>query len=171
MTRSPQRLKEQVREAVSELPIHAARLAVMGVGRALLLTDRVRKDYRDARETGFGPVLGRLRSDAENLTGKVMGRMTSRPATPPTTETETEIVVGKPPRAEPEAAPPRPAPPEPALPVPGYDEASIASIRARLRNLDADEVSALRDYERAHEARADFLRMYENRIAKLKDGG
>jgi hypothetical protein len=165
MTRSPQRLKEQVREAVSELPIHAARLAVMGVGRALLLTDRVRKDYREAREAGLGPVIGRLRNDAENLIGKV----TSRPAEPQAPESE--IVVGKPepvppPRPEPDAAPPEPAA---ELPVPGYDEASIASVRARLRNLDADQVAALRDYERAHEARADFLKMFENRIAKLKN--
>lgn len=160
MTRSPQRLKEQVREAVSELPIHAARLAVMGVGRALLLTDRVRRDYREARQAGFGPVLGRLRDDAENLIGKV----TSRQAEPPATDSE--IVVGKP---EP-VPPPRPEP-DVTLPVPGYDQASIASVRARLRNLDADQVAALRDYERAHEARADFLRMYENRIAKLKNGG
>jgi hypothetical protein len=167
MTRSPQHLKEQVREAVSELPIHAARLAVMGVGRALLLTDRVRKDYREAREAGLGPVLGRLRDDAGSLIGKV----TSRPDEPPAADSE--IVVGKPgpvpsPRPEPDAAPPEP-PAE--LPVPGYDEASIASVRARLRNLDADQVAQLRDYERAHEARADFLRMFENRIAKLKNGG
>lgn len=166
MTRSPQRLKEQVREAVSELPIHAARLAVMGVGRALLLTDRVRKDYREAREAGLGPVLGRLRDDAGNLIGKV----TSRPAE--TRAPDSEIVVGKPepvppPRPEPAAAPPEPAA---ELPVPGYDEASIASVRARLRNLDADQVATLRDYERKHEARADFLRMFENRIAKLKNG-
>jgi hypothetical protein len=164
MTRSPQRLKEQVRGAVSELPIHAARLAVMGVGRALLLTDRVRKDYREAREAGLSPVLGRLRNDAENLIGKV----TSRPDEPPTADSE--IVVGKPepvppPRPEPDAAPPA------ELPVPGYDEASIASVRARLRNLDAHQVAELRDYERAHEARADFLRMFENRITKLKSGG
>src|SRR5256885_9625344 len=148
MTRSPQRLKDQVREAVSELPIHAARLAVMGVGRALLLTDRVRKDYREAREAGLGPVIGRLRNDAGNLIGKV----TSRPAEPPAPESE--IVVGKPeptvppPRPKPAAAPPEPAaapaepaaPPEAAaeLPVPGYDEASIASVRARPPDRDAD---------------------------------
>jgi hypothetical protein len=54
------------------------------------------------------------------------------------------------------------------LPVSGYDEATIASVRARLRGLDARQVGELRDYERAHAARADFLRMYENRIATLR---
>jgi hypothetical protein len=257
MTRTPRRLKEQVRDTVSELPIHAARLAVMGVGRALLLTDRVRKDYREARETGLGPVLGRLRGDAENLTGTIVGKVagngkaeeapksraaddseisvgkpkpaaTSRPATPPKP-------AGSPPsrpaaasrpkpaarstataRPKPAPAPkptPKPAPkpsaqakpkpavkPKPAaesaktkpagqpsttakatpkepktkapvakdLPVTGYDEATLASVRARLRGLDARQVGELRDYERTHAARADFLRMYENRIAKLR---
>ncbi|HZE31562.1 MAG TPA: hypothetical protein VE198_09020, partial [Actinoallomurus sp.] len=54
------------------------------------------------------------------------------------------------------------------LPVTDYDEATFASVRARLRGLDARQVGELRDYERSHAARADFLRMYENRIAKLK---
>jgi hypothetical protein len=179
MTRSPHRLQEQVRETVSELPVHAARLAVMGVGRALLLTDRVRKDYREARAAGLAPVLGRLRDDAGNLAGKVIGRVTSRPAAAP----DSEIVVGKPeppesrpvpaPRTEPDVRPEPPAADKApaALPVPGYDQATIASVRARLRSLDAAQVATLRDYERAHAARADFLRMFENRIAKLRDGG
>jgi hypothetical protein len=54
------------------------------------------------------------------------------------------------------------------LPVTGYDDASLASVRARLRGLDARQVGQLRDYERANAARADFLRMYENRISKLR---
>jgi len=213
MTRSPYRLKEQVRETVSELPIHAARLAVMGIGRALLLTDRVRKDYREARESGLGPVLGRLRDDAENLTGKVVHKVVGRPEDGDQAKeqpkrrpaADSEIVVGKPatspakPPASPAvpgasgpaaktprpAAAPKPVPDKAAttsravskppsvkeLPVSGYDEASLASVRARLRGLDAGQVAQLSDYEQAHEARADFLRMFENRIAKLKSGG
>lgn len=207
MSPSPRRLKEQVKETVSELPVHAARFAVMGVGRALMLTDRMRKDYKDVRETGLGPVLGRLKDDAGNLTGAVVGmvsggRSETRPASngkaepaPSRAAADSEISVGKPrPRpsgpvarppkpsaaTRPEATPrPKPAPkpaqkkpaPKPSakdLPVPGYDDATLASVRARLRNLDAGQVGELRDYERAHKARADFLRMYENRIAKLK---
>lgn len=255
MTRSVRHLREQVKDAVSELPIHAARLAVMGVGRALLLTDRVRKDYHDVRESGFGPVLGRLKNDAEAITGMVVARISGngkgqeeakvrtadseisvgkpkpaasaqRPATPPkpaaapprrtaatkpTTPKPATKPVSKPaekpaerptvarpkaetaagPKTEPKAEPtiepkaetatepaaePKPAISKPAakakaaadLPIAGYDEASLASVRARLRNLDAKQVGELRDYERANAARAEFLRMYENRIAKLK---
>lgn len=248
MTRSPRRIREQVKDTATELPIQAARLAVMGVGRALLLTDRVRKDYRDARESGLGPVLGRLKNDAGNITGKVMGKVSrngraeKEPKSP--AGTDSEISVGKPkpatpprpassqrptapakpatapparpaeasrpkPATEPKATEPKPkaspaptaaptpettpqasapkaADAEPAakasppakpaakaktaadLPVPGYDEAPLASVRARLRGLDEKQVGELRDYERAHAARADFLRMYENRIAKLR---
>jgi hypothetical protein len=258
MTRTPRRLKEHVRDTVSELPIHAARLAVMGVGRALLLTDRVRKDYREARESGLGPVLGRLKGDAENLTGKVVGKVagngkveeapttsrtaadseisvgkpkpagttrppttkpaatrpaaTTRPAptTKPATRSTASTATAKPPKPAPKpkpaaeesapakpkaaakpkpaaeakneakpkpAAKPKPTPTTPTakapaakdLPVSGYDEATLASVRARLRGLDARQVGELRDYERTHAARADFLRMYENRIAKLRD--
>ncbi|GLY73294.1 hypothetical protein [Actinoallomurus iriomotensis] len=250
MTRSPRQLREQVKDTVSELPIQAARLAVMGVGRALLLTDRLRKDYREARESGLSPVLGRLKNDAENLTGMVVGKVagngrTAEPSKGPAAG-DSEISVGKPKpsattrpqrpaeRPKPATAPPtrpsatsrpkaagkpaaarstaakpspKPAPkpspkpsPKPAakakpaaaakakqaetkttqpkprakaaanLPISGYDEATLASVRARLRGLDAKQVGELRDYERSHAARADFLRMYENRIAKLREG-
>lgn len=236
MTRSPRHLRDQVKDTVSELPIQAARLAVMGVGRALLLTDRLRRDYREARESGLSPVLGRLKNDAENLTGMVVGKVAGngRAAETPKGRTagDSEISVGKPkpsattrpatrpadrakparpsatsrPKpaaAKPAAAKPTPKPapkpsPKPAakakpaaaekakqaetktarpkprakavanLPIAAYDEATLASVRARLRGLDAKQVGELRDYERAHAARADFLRMYENRIAKLR---
>src|SRR3954471_24939318 len=82
MTRSQGRRKEQLQETVREIPVQAARLALFGVGRTLLLTDRVRKDYRQARESGLRPVLERWRDDAGQLAGKVMGRVSERmPAT------------------------------------------------------------------------------------------
>ena len=76
------------------------------------------------------------------------------------------------------AEPPAPAEPGPAagpsasaeqaaLPVPNYDDLTVASLRARLRNLDQSQVQALLDYEKAHAGRADVLTMFERRIAKL----
>ena len=68
----------------------------------------------------------------------------------------------------------RPAAPEPAAaaavaaPLPNYDELSVASLRARLRNLDVTQVRQLAEYERAHAARADVLTMFERRVAKLE---
>jgi len=53
-------------------------------------------------------------------------------------------------------------------PLPNYDELSVASLRARLRNLDVAQVRQLAEYERAHAARAEVLTMFERRIAKLE---
>jgi hypothetical protein len=73
------------------------------------------------------------------------------------------------------AAAPQPAAgPEPAAaaadtaPLPNYDELSVPSLRARLRNLDVTRVRQLAEYERAHAARAEVLTMFERRIAKLE---
>ena len=60
------------------------------------------------------------------------------------------------------------AAPDAAPPLPNYDELSVASLRARLRNLDIAQVRQLADYERTHAARADVLGMFERRIAKLE---
>jgi hypothetical protein len=55
-----------------------------------------------------------------------------------------------------------------ALPVPNYDDLTVASLRARLRNLDSAQVRALLDYEKANAGRGAVLTMYERRIAKLE---
>ena len=55
-----------------------------------------------------------------------------------------------------------------APPLPNYDDLSVASLRARLRNLDVTQVRQLAEYERAHAARAEVLTMFERRIAKLE---
>jgi hypothetical protein len=62
------------------------------------------------------------------------------------------------------------APPAGDLPVPNYDDLSVASLRARLRNLSADQISQLIDYEKSHAGRADVITMFERRIAKLAEG-
>jgi hypothetical protein len=71
----------------------------------------------------------------------------------------------------PPAATGAPEPTTPATgepPLPNYDELSVASLRARLRNLDVTQVRQLAEYERAHAARAEVLTMFERRIAKLE---
>ena len=56
----------------------------------------------------------------------------------------------------------------PGAPLPNYDELSIASLRARLRNLDVAQLRQLVEYERAHAGRADVITMFERRMAKLE---
>jgi hypothetical protein len=56
------------------------------------------------------------------------------------------------------------------LPVPNYDQLSVASLRARLRVLDAGQVQALLDYENVHESRPAVITMFERRLTKLGEG-
>ena len=67
-----------------------------------------------------------------------------------------------------DAQPPATSTREASLPVPNYDDLSVASLRARLRNLDTGQVRALLDYEKANAGRAAVLTMFERRIAKLE---
>jgi hypothetical protein len=67
----------------------------------------------------------------------------------------------------------KPAPPAAAAaqaaPIPGYADLSIASLRARLRGLDADGVRALLAYEQATTHRHDVITMFERRLSKIED--
>ena len=67
-----------------------------------------------------------------------------------------------------DAQPPATSTREASLPVPNYDDLSVASLRARLRNLDTAQARALLDYEKANAGRAAVLTMFERRIAKLE---
>jgi hypothetical protein len=58
-----------------------------------------------------------------------------------------------------------PAPAAP--PLPGYDDLSLPSLRARLRTLDATDIKAMLDYEKAHASRDDVISMLERRLAKI----
>lgn len=57
------------------------------------------------------------------------------------------------------------------LPIAGYDEFSLPSLRARLRNLDVAQLRQLVLYEISHAYRPDVVTMFERRIAKLQDEG
>lgn len=54
------------------------------------------------------------------------------------------------------------------LPVPGYDDLSLPSLRARLRNLDVAQLRQLVLYEISHAYRPDVVSMFERRIVKLQ---
>jgi hypothetical protein len=68
------------------------------------------------------------------------------------------------------AAPAAPAASGGELPVPNYDDLTIASLRARLRNLSADQLTQLVEYEKSHANREDVVQMFERRIARLAEG-
>jgi len=57
------------------------------------------------------------------------------------------------------------------LPLPGYETMPIASIRARLRSLDVDQLQALLVHEHKNAQRPDVIAMIERRVEKLENGG
>jgi hypothetical protein len=138
---------------------------------------------RPVEETGNVTLL----REREQPTGKQEERAAAA-APPPATPAVRPALAAQPPTAaaQPPAAAtgPAPAAPKPALaaqppstpakagvdgpPVAGYDDLSIASVRARLRVLDAPAVHALLDYEKAHAGRGDFITMFERRLAKIE---
>ena len=90
------------------------------------------------------------------------------PATPAVTEPEPVMPAAA---SAAEAVPePAAAPADAGPPLPNYDQLSIASLRARLRNLDVTQVRGLVEYEKGHAGRTDVLVMFERRIAKLEAG-
>lgn len=105
------------------------------------------------------PALAEPSSDVETPSETAAPAATAAPA-----EAEPSAVAEVPADAQPPAASTR----EAALPVPNYDDLSVASLRARLRNLDTAQVRALLDYEKANAGRAAVLTMFERRIAKLE---
>jgi hypothetical protein len=68
-----------------------------------------------------------------------------------------------------EAVPAEPAAAE--LPLANYDSLTIASLRARLRNLSVAQLGQLIAYEKANSDRADVIAMFERRVAKLESEG
>jgi hypothetical protein len=57
-----------------------------------------------------------------------------------------------------------------ALPFANYDELTVASLRARLRNLSNDDLNQLVTYERAHQNRPEVIKMFQNRLIKMTTG-
>ena len=54
--------------------------------------------------------------------------------------------------------------------MPGYDDLSLASVRARLRTLDAPTIRAMLAYEQAHARREPVITMLERRLARISAG-
>jgi hypothetical protein len=155
-------------ERVKEAPAHALRAVFAGVGQVLLITERVRQRAIEQ----VHPHLASAPAQAPAPDAAPPPPARSAPATAsPATALRAAAPEAAASRAAPEAAVPEAAVPEAAaagLPVLNYDELSIASLRARLRALDAAQVRDLLDYERAHASRANMITMFERRIAKLE---
>jgi hypothetical protein len=190
----------QVSERVKEAPAQALRAMFAGIGQLLAASDKLRgksaTDEAPAKAKAAAPET----VTPETVTPETVTPETATPetVTPETVTPETvtpETVTPEtvtPETVTPETVTPETVTPEtggghvklvpgdtasaapaasPAeLPVANYDDLTIASLRARLRNLSADQLAQLVDYEKSHANRADVVQMFERRIAKLAEG-
>lgn len=158
-------------ERVRDLPEQIVRTAVIGLNQALRATEKVQSEWGYLQQHGVGPTLDRLRGAlaASPTLGRsaqdTWGRATGTPA-PGTEAEDSPAAPPSPPEASPQTREAAAAPDQ--LPIPDYDEASVPSLRARLRTLTASEVETLLAYERNHQNRQTVVTMFENRIHKLR---
>jgi hypothetical protein len=184
------RIPQQVTERVKEAPAQALRAVFSGIGQVLLVADRLKTratepDRAPAPAGQDGAPRDETRWRSLDETGNVrLLSETAAPASPAATEPAAAAELADAagpgsaadagPAATPESAasagPAAAGPAQPDLPVPNYDDLSVASLRARLRNLDLSQVRVLLEYEKDHAGRAAVLTMFERRIAKLESG-
>jgi hypothetical protein len=119
---------------------------------------RVKEAPAQALRAVFGGI-GSLLSVGDKIRNKPAASETSASAESVTPETTT--VTPETTTVTPEAS---------ALPLANYDALSVASLRARLRNLSVDQLTQLIDYEKAHANRAEVITMFERRITKINLG-
>ena len=168
-----------VSERVKEAPAQALRAMFAGIGQLLSASDKIRGKSATDQAPAEAKTATPETATPETATPETATPETATPetatpdtATPETATPETsggahvKLVPGD---AAPEAPAAAAAPPG-ELPVPNSDDLTIASLRARLRNLSADQLAQLVDYEKSHANRADVIQMFERRIAKLAEG-
>ena len=145
----------QVPEQVRRAPMLALRAVFAGIGRILMAADQTSTRESPAAR----PPSSRFRPLDE--TGNVRLLSPQEVLDPQDVLSPQEVLV-------PEGALARSSD---HLPLPNYDELSLASIRARLRGLDVNQLKVLLDHEAANAERAEVLGMFERRIEKLEAVG
>jgi hypothetical protein len=178
------RVPPQVSDRIKEAPAQALRGVFAGIGQVLLITDKLRNKTPAQAPQARAPQPAQPRSEPVPPAPPAA----QAPATPPTASAppvpptdgvtaardldqtgNVRLLTSE----EAEAGSTAPTvdamtPVGNGVPLPNYDELSIASLRARLRNLDVPQLRQLVEYESAHAGRADVITMFERRIAKLQ---
>jgi hypothetical protein len=162
----------QVKERVKESPASALRAMFAGIGSMLFVKDKIR------RKAGAENSTPETEAAAPATAAAAEAPAAPEPVVAETVAVETTAVPDVTTGPETAAAPEPTAAPEAtvapaaagALPLANYDELTIASLRARLRNLSAEQLTELIGYEKEHANRADVISMFERRITKLNLG-
>jgi hypothetical protein len=149
-------------------PVQALRAVFTGIGRVVMAADRSgpaaeSPRWRSLDYTGNVRLLSADDLDDGAADGTADGAVngTADRAVNGTADGAPDGAVNGHPAAGPSGA---------ELPLAGYDSLTLASIRARLRGLDAGQVRTLAVYEANHAERPEVLGMFERRIEKLEAG-
>ena len=156
---------------VSRLPLTALSLGLEAWERSAGLREFARRRGNEALQIAAHTPLGRLLpqlvldDDADAEAARITAAVR-------TTESTEPVRAPDPVRA---ARTPQTAPavhvPEPEtradLPITDFDNITLGSLRARLRNLSVEQLVLLREWEQAHAHRLPVLTTLDNRIAKL----
>jgi Tfp pilus assembly protein FimV len=162
-----------------EGPATMLRAMFAGVGSLLSIVDRVRGKSTAQAPAPAAAAPAETAAPEETAATETVVAETATPeetAAPETAAPETvvaETVVAETATPEETAASKETAAPEATetvaeLPLANYDESTVASLRARLRNLTVAQLTQLVEYEKGHAARADVITMFERRIAKIE---
>lgn len=161
-----------VNERVQEAPAGTLRAAFAGIGRFLKITDKI----RNKPAAGETPVAAKATAVPEATAKPETAADAKAPESPAAPEPAApepaaEAVTGKSAVASPDTRVPEVPEPAAELPLANYDSLTIASVRARLRNLSVAQLGELLEYEKSHAGRADFIAAFERRIAKVEPEG
>jgi hypothetical protein len=172
----------RVNERVKEAPAHALRAVFGGIGSLLSVSDKIRNKPATAEAPATAPAAAHETAAPATAAAPAAATAPETTAVPdvapaaaapeevvaPETTAVPDVVAAPETTAVPDVA----AAPEVAaeLPLANYDSLTIASLRARLRNLTAGQLTELIGYEREHANREDVISMFERRITKLNLG-
>lgn len=124
------------------LPRRVVTLPVLAAGTAMQATLKVQQQYTHLAARG-DQLLSQLRGAQDD--------------TPPWArfDEDEEEAGAPPPRTD-------------TVPLEGYEALSIPQLRARLRRLSEDDLVTLIAYEQAHEDRAPYVTLLENRLSAVR---
>lgn len=152
---------------MKERPASMLRAMFAGFGSLLSVMDKVRSKSAPSPQTtapettaAEPETTGKAPEAAAEPAAVTAQEPTAEPAVVVAEVVEPETVVAETVVAEPETGS--------ALPLANYDASSVASLRARLRNLSVVQLTQLVEYEKSHADRADVIAMFERRIAKVQ---
>ena len=159
----------QVPDQLKRAPTLALRAVFAGIGRILMAADRPQATAGTtaAQPTSSGPASSGEDRPQATADGP---QPTAAPTAEPSSRWRSLDQTGNVRLLSAGDAGDDAAPAASELPLARYNELSLASIRARLRSLDAGQLRVLVDYERRNAERPEVLGMLERRIEKLEAG-